>query len=347
MAIERRQALPNRQRGNIAINVALMLPVLLGFIGLSIDIGRTLVVRNELQNAADAAALAGASQLNWGNLSSSWANASAAANQAVGLNGANGSMLSTGQVQTGYWNVTGSPAGMQSTSITPGTNDKPAVQVSISRSSGVNGGPIATFFSAFVGQTTIPVSAKAVAVISPPGAMKPGGLFPEAISQCLFQAYWNSTTGQPLIDPSTGKPYELQIGSSYHYGSCISGQWTSFATNANDVQTMRNLMSGGNPTTMSIGDNTWIEPGTKDTLYQSVPVPATVMLPVINGDLSGNTASAMPIVAFAPFQIDGTTGGSTKTIQGHFIAGFKAPNAGPGSGPAPYYGSYIPPVLAN
>lgn len=52
------------QRGAVAIMLGLSLLVLFGFMALVFDLGRTYVVRTELQNAADAAALAGAKDLN-------------------------------------------------------------------------------------------------------------------------------------------------------------------------------------------------------------------------------------------------------------------------------------------
>ena len=52
-----------RQRGAVAIMFAISLLVLFGFMALVFDLGRTYVVRTELQNAADAAALAGAKDL--------------------------------------------------------------------------------------------------------------------------------------------------------------------------------------------------------------------------------------------------------------------------------------------
>lgn len=54
----------HHQRGAVAIMFGLSIFVLFGFMALAIDLGRTYVVRTELQNAADAAALAGAKQLN-------------------------------------------------------------------------------------------------------------------------------------------------------------------------------------------------------------------------------------------------------------------------------------------
>jgi len=50
------------QRGIAVVYIALMLVVLFMFAGLAIDIGYMYVAKTQLQNAADAAALAGASQ---------------------------------------------------------------------------------------------------------------------------------------------------------------------------------------------------------------------------------------------------------------------------------------------
>ncbi len=53
-----------QQRGAVAIIVALSIFVLIGMIGLAIDLGRMFVIKTELQNAADACALAAAKELN-------------------------------------------------------------------------------------------------------------------------------------------------------------------------------------------------------------------------------------------------------------------------------------------
>ena len=53
----------NNQSGAIAVITAIMLTMLLGFVALSIDTGHLVVTKNELQNAADAGALAGAREL--------------------------------------------------------------------------------------------------------------------------------------------------------------------------------------------------------------------------------------------------------------------------------------------
>jgi hypothetical protein len=56
------------ERGATAVIVAIVLAVLCGFVALSLDVGHLLSVRGELQNGADAAALAGAKRLNGTNL---------------------------------------------------------------------------------------------------------------------------------------------------------------------------------------------------------------------------------------------------------------------------------------
>ena len=51
------------QLGVTAVLVGLMLPVLVGFLGLALDLGHVVLVRTQMQNAVDAAACGGAIQL--------------------------------------------------------------------------------------------------------------------------------------------------------------------------------------------------------------------------------------------------------------------------------------------
>jgi hypothetical protein len=63
----RRGALP-RRKGSVAPVVGVLLVVLVGFGGIVLDLGRVAVVRTQLQNGADSAAMAGASALGTDNL---------------------------------------------------------------------------------------------------------------------------------------------------------------------------------------------------------------------------------------------------------------------------------------
>lgn len=261
------------QRGAVAPLVALMLPVLIASAAFAVDLAWVHVVRNEMQNDADAAALAGAHAL----VDAStgvvrWADAATQAQQLVSLNRAAGQTLSDAQVQTGFWNLTGAPAALQSQSLSPTLWDVPAVAVTLRKMSGQNNGQVQTFFARFWNVMGIDQSVTAVAAPSSPGLMQPGGIFPLTMAQCMYDTYWDRSVypPRPRTDPATGKPWVFQIGSGYHYGACSSGEWTSLLNDANDVGTIRQLITQGNPVTLEVGQSIWIEPGSKSALYQTV-----------------------------------------------------------------------------
>ncbi|WP_211612456.1 pilus assembly protein TadG-related protein [Paraburkholderia haematera] len=339
---------PDHQRGSITLWFLFTLTFLLMFGAFAVDMPRVFSAHDELQNAADAAALAGASALSTGTSVPNWSAAAAAAAAAVTLNTSDGKQLSTGTVMTGYWNLAASPASILApSSVTlpapAGQLPEPAVQVTIKRDASDNGGLVTLLLGALVGTPATAESATAVAVITPPASVPAGGLFPVVMDQCVFDQYWNSNTNQPEIDPSTNQAYEFEIGNGQQYGSsCEAGDWTSFTTVSNNVPTIRNLIANGNPTALSIGDNIYIEPGVKTTIYSSVPTGVTVVMPVA---AQVSSKSYVPIVAFAAFHIDGSYGGSSKYIQGHFVGGYTMPTQGSGVGTSSY-GSYSAPRLA-
>ncbi|SDC50996.1 Putative Tad-like Flp pilus-assembly [Cupriavidus sp. YR651] len=330
------------QRGAVGIMMPFMLISVLSVGALAMDVAHLVIVRNELQNAADAAALAGAAGLYPANPNPAWTNGVTKGTNAIALNKAAGTTLATGTVQAGYWNLTGTPAGLQPQDITPGTNDVPAVQVTISRSAGNNGGPVATLLAQVFDGGAKGTTATAVAVLAAPGIIGNGGLFPVALSQCLYNYYWNSATNQPKIDPATNKPYLFRIGSAYHYGLCESGQWTTFKSTDNSATATRDLILNGNPAPVAIGDQIWIQDGTKTSNYNFITVNKDYVMPVTN---SLNAGSLGPITAFAAFHVTAAVGGSGKYIEGYFIPNYKVTNSGGGVGP--YYGAYVPPRLAK
>jgi hypothetical protein len=347
-----------REHGATLVLVAFGTLIILGFAALAIDVGYVYVVRNELQNAADAAVLGGAGKLYPANPIPNWSAAETQATATIPLNKASNVSLSSGTVETGYWNLTGTPAGLQSKGITPGLKDAAAVRVTLTKATGSNGGPVGTFLGSVVGVKNMPVAASAVAVISYPGTVSPGQLFPTAIAKCLYDHYWNSVTNQPLTgaacpaapsgcpanpaNPGNIYGCEFCIGSAYHYAPCDSGEWTSFKLDENSVPAVRGLIENGNPDSISIGEDIWIEPGTKTTLYNSVPVGVTVLLPVVPCVTCGK--GEQPVQAFGPFVITDSVGGSGKYIRGHFTTNYKV---GGGSGGGPNYGAYTPPTLVK
>ena len=71
---------PNGERGQMFVLVALSVPLFFGFMGFALDIGLLLIEKQKMQAAADSAAIAGAAELNYGDYT-------AAAQNAASLNG--------------------------------------------------------------------------------------------------------------------------------------------------------------------------------------------------------------------------------------------------------------------
>jgi hypothetical protein len=336
-------------RGQALVTMALALVALMGFGALAIDVGMMFLAKNELQNAADAAALAGAQEFYYNGCTdcpqSRWSFGEDSARANIAINKSMKATLSTGTITTGWWNITGTPAGMQSQTKTPWVlGDAAAVRVVIRKAPGNNGGSVALLLARmFGGQSTQAVTASAVAVVSFPSTVMPNQTFPTAINNCMYDVFWDRTTNRPKIDPNTGNPYIFRIGSSYHYGTCDSGQWTTLLVDNNSAAYEKELVRTGNPTPLSIGDNIWIQPGTETSVYNVVPVPSVALLPVVQ-DVSSSTHAYTSIMGFGPFHIIASVGGSDKYIEGYFDGDYEVPRA---TGGGTFYGAYIPPSLVQ
>ncbi|WP_291931933.1 TadG family pilus assembly protein [Limnohabitans sp.] len=338
------------QKGAVSVLVALTLPVLVGAGALAVDLAYLHVVRNELQNDADAAALAGARKLyTQGASALNWSGAASTASNAIALNRAAGHALADGQIQTGYWDTTQTATGLQGLPMTPGANDAPAVQVSLGKSDGQNQGPVRTFLASIWGVFSKPVRVTAVAGVSSPGTILPGGLFPFGISKCMYDKFWNMNAqpAAPRVDPLTGLVPEFKIGSIYHYDNCESGEWTSLDTQASGANTIEKLIEEGNPISMSVGDAAWMQTGVKTSLYTDVKKCSAagnrkcefVVVPTLQQVVSGTSA---PIVGFACLQLLDAVGGSGKYILAKMSNQCPPPQSG---GVGPNYGVISQPSL--
>ncbi len=327
------KSLVHDSRGTVAALVAVLLVTLAGFLALAVDIGHLLGVKSELQKAADAGALAGARALvpYVGNpVQPNWDNATAVGAQTVRLNQAGGVFLTDCQVQAYYYNL--ATKALQAITITPTRQDCPAIQVTLSKADGANGGPVTNFFANIFGLASTDINnIQALAVISSPSQVDGGSCFPLATPLTWVQQHW-------LDDP----PTSFRIGSSYH--SPDGGQWTSFLLDVNNTPAIRDLIDNGNPGPMKVGDSIWIEPGTKDTLfsYAQERIGQTVLLPIVPD--SFDTQGATTLLAFVPFYIEDAVGGSDKYIQGHFVRNFLTGGDTPGG---PNYGAITSPKLVR
>ena len=344
------------QRGSTLVLVSLMLPVLVGLMALAVDVTRIMLVKDELRRAAEAGALAGArGLLTTGAID--WSGAAQRARDAVTRNDAASAPLRDAGVEYGFWDLAtqglGAPGSFAAGTTPPiGGSWAPALRVTVARDASANGqangGPLSLFFGPFLGQTLQNVTASAIAIQSAPGGVQPGMLLPTAINKCMFDLYWNAATGTPIpVSPNSpyynpANPLELRIGSQNQYGSCDSGQWSTFKTIDNSVPAVRNLLASGNPVSLSIGDKTYIDSGVATALYSNVVFPKTYLVPVVTSLARGYQT----IVAFAPFRVTNSVGGNTKAIFGQFVPLSEFPG-GVLPGGSTYYGTPAPPALVR
>ncbi|MDE2341918.1 MAG: hypothetical protein KGL63_00770 [Betaproteobacteria bacterium] len=327
------------QRGAVALIVAAALVGLLAIVALAVDIGHLLVVRNQAQNAVDAAALRGAAFLyspgsNTPDFSPSGpavTNATAAVplNIAVTAN-------DTVTVSANAWNALS----------TAGKTGDAAVQVSLTKQ-------VPLYFAPFFGLHQSNVSATAIAIVQSPTVLGPGGVnMPLAIGACMYSLYWNSNTNQPMNDPATGQPYVFQISSSYGYGNptCYSGQWTPLSgSQDNSDSSIQNALAHGNSSTLKPGDSLWLQTGDENDLYNLVNNCSAAgnrsceyaTAPVVTGIVTGSEQS---ITAMACLHILSATGGSGKYVTVQMSTGCAPKNA---SGSGASYGVVGPPKLAQ
>ena len=341
-----------KQRGSVSLMVAFVLPVFLGLAALAIDLVYLQVVRNEMQNDADAAALAGAAYFFDGtNATPNWSLATQQAQTTITRNTAAGAALTSGTVATGYWSLVHTPKVLQALPMVPKAYDAPAIQVNVAKSDMTNGGEVPTFFARYWGIVSRPMQATAVAGLASPGSILPGGLFPMVMSQCMYDTYWNfnATPAGPKLDPVTGKPYIFKIGSDYPYATCSSGYWTSLLVTPGSDSVISSLITAGNPVAVSIGQSIRIPSGKMNNLYNDVSKCSAagsktceyVTIAIVDTITS---KSFTPIKAFACLHILDAKNGSQPYVQVEMSTKCKAPE---GTGIGPGYGVVSPPSLFN
>ena len=229
------------QRGATAVVVAVVMIVLLGVVALAVDIGYLMVTRNQLQNIADAAALAGAGELG-----------RQYKDDVPGLPVTN---FITQQVQevasqnnAGHRSITIDPADIHvgkwdtSTNAFTGTSVDPNAVRVIARRDDTKNGSVATFFARIFGIDEVPIRAFATAALTPLSTSSEIEL-PVAISEAWFDpANWD------------GKGYCDQPIKFYPTGD-LSGcaGWDTFYDSAN-ANNLRNILDGVTDDTYDPGE---------------------------------------------------------------------------------------------
>jgi hypothetical protein len=346
------------QRGGVVIWFSLLLPVILGLVALAVDLARINLTKVELQNAADAGALAGAGAFSPAGTSITdkpfnWTAAASTALNIAQHNYANSRQITNATVETGYWNLK-TPSLNQANALyhgTPVAGDGyvPAVRVWIAIDSSHNNGPLNLFFAPIWNITNTNVQASAVAMVAAPMSGK--GLFPFALAKYMLDTYWDSANQVPKSDGGVGNT--LELGSSYgSTGSgkdkvdLLTGQWTTFSSEQNDVPFVRNLIDYGNDSPLSVGQSTYIQPGAEGSLYGYVDdhsVGTNVAVFVVNTVVEH---AYDPIIGIAAFHITNAKQGQ-KIVEGYFVPSAEIPGLNAGDGTGAYYGALTAPALVQ
>ena len=244
------------ERGVILIMVALLILVFIGVAALAIDIGHLFVVRNELQNAADAGCLAGARFL-YDEDGTVNGGANQIAYQAAHANKSEKAFVDVhwsvgneGDVERGHWSFaaktfTPNPftelanlGGMSNEDLDNDTNFINAIRVKTRRQDT----PAASFFARIFGYENFSLSTEAIAYIGFAGTLAPGEAS-QPIAICkealLVDDKYTCVIGRRV---SLGWESEREIGG-----------WTDFSqddpcTTGTNTSTVTSLVcNGGNP----------------------------------------------------------------------------------------------------
>lgn len=325
------------QRGIAAIMVALVITVLLGMAALAVDIGYRNVAQNELQNIADAAALAGAGELSRQYLDPSFVDVDNSLIVAIAENVANSNDSGfTIQVQIGTWRT--HDEGFIGT-----LNNRPNAVKAIARSGspgGVsNGNPqVPTFFARIWNITGLDAQADAVAALTGASEIAEGKLeIPVGISQQWFednfcdkniQFYPTSGTdgcaGWHVYDtwPANAEKLRDDI-----LGGLLSGDFTPSGYNLDDNPSF--AFTGGNLSTLTdVMKDLFDHFKDEDGVWRTEVV-------VYGEDCGENPNQTIPIVGFASVEItkvDGPPPVLTATAQCGKVT--------PGTGGGNYYGTW-------
>lgn len=239
-ALLKRMVRRGGNRGIAVVYIALLLIALLAVVGLAIDIGYMYVAKTQLQNAADAAAHAGASKLlatggiitNLGDsripLAKTEAVNFALNNKAAGeniviLNDGTNTLSDTNDVTVGFWN---------GSAYTPNITPVNALQARPRRTDNSPGGKVAIFFGKVIGVAEMKASADAVAALP----VRAGIYIAFCINTC------SGCTSTPCLYPN-GRQYETGPGEPYDFKFA----WTTLLENPTAANRLSTLICTSTP----------------------------------------------------------------------------------------------------
>lgn len=235
-----KRSMNNNKGGSVHVWAALVLPLLIGFMGLTIDLGYILVVGQQLQTGADAGALAGARHLKSGiydvqQAAVAVAGANEAAGSAITL-GTGFNNAPDGDIVVGYFD-------RDTRTFTPDSSNYNAVQVRAQRTAASAAGDIPMFFATFFGVNSIDMSRTAI-------AMQGGGTGAGLIVLSPHDRDALAISGSVDLNVENGA---IQVNSDHARAAYIGGSVTGNAQSLNIVGGLRTSGNPDLPDTVNLG----------------------------------------------------------------------------------------------
>jgi Flp pilus assembly protein TadG len=352
------------QAGSISVIAVVGLVAFLGIAALAVDIAHLTLVKSEMQKAAEAGALAGArglDQQRQPNQEWNWTYAKTVALEALQQNNVDNASLAgidpaelPNIVELGYWDITWTkgipntpPANghllgyLNPAAYTPASaNEVAAVRVMLNKAEGGTGvlSPVNTVFASILGSGSMNSRVSSVVAVRPsPTTIAAGDAFPFAIPYTYVKNNWYK-------DP----PVTFYVGSAQHVSD--GGQWTTFKTTDNSASYVSGLIINGNPVSLSVGDQIYIQVGEKSSIYNTVETqfnsnPNKIYMVAVIPD-SFTLGAYAEVKAWSAFKITGCSGsGNDPWVSGHFVPNYMNPKATGAGGE--HLGSALPPKLVN
>jgi hypothetical protein len=260
------------------------LVALLALASLAIDVGMVWAARTQLQNASDAAALAGASNMiDPSGPTVTSAQAISAATDVASRNGAisiSSLVVPESDVEVGGWDLetrTFDP------SVDPLDPDAVSAVRVVTRLDDVANGPVPAFFSRVLGREGFRVGAEAVAYLGYAGGIAPGEVdIPLAVDCCKLkgpdcrQDYCTTVQSNPpnacaLSNPQTDGITNvscLEFSATEDQNAC----WTALDTQSSSVSAseLRQILSDGNSVQLSTSDSIFVDNGDKASVVKEM-----------------------------------------------------------------------------
>ncbi|MBW1713718.1 MAG: hypothetical protein JRJ59_11280 [Deltaproteobacteria bacterium] len=357
------------EAGLAAVIVALCLPALAGLTGAAVDLGLIFSARAELQNAADAAALAAAAEMiAWDEDNRAIAqpeealaaaHAYAQAHTRVGLVPIPGDpdggkepvelplSMRDQDFTIGHWDH--ALGDFDYTGFSDDPNDLTAVRVKLRRDSMANS-PVSTFFAKLVGVDDVPLAATCTGFLGFAGSVPPGDEIEPPSDELGFRVLPIAVNKEAVVGEGGG--VAEGHGLIFYDENSETAEWTTFFTwPANDPNVKRYITGQLISPLIKVGDvinvingnlsnNTFralegefktpVGEGGRNNGTWEEPEPWLVILPVVDSLDGGQTQTT--VVGFLHFYITEVNMAPDKYVAGYVTTQRVIPNSLTGGG---------------